>query len=80
MRFGRCKECGEYKYLVNGDKCNTCKDDKWLVVEKYKKSSGTVEVYKIGLSENRAKKIAKQKNIFRACRLKDVDKDLTIRI
>lgn len=78
MRFGKCLDCNEYKYLVNGDKCNTCKDNSsennnWVVIKRGYTAGGDTEIHKKGLSEDEAKNIARTKTIFSAYRLDDID-------
>lgn len=81
MRFGKCLDCNEYKYLVNGNKCNTCEDNSeennndnsWVVIKRGYRAGGQTEVHKKGLSEDEAKKIARTKTIFSARKLDDID-------
>lgn len=86
MRFGKCLDCNEYKYLVNGNKCNSCEnkstgnndDNNWVVVKRGYRSGGSTEVHKKGLSEAEAKKIARTKTIFSARKLDDIDGSILV--
>ena len=77
MRFGKCLECNEYKYLIDKSICKSCKEDKenWVVVKNGYNSGDKIDIYKKGLSEDRAKHIARQKTIFTAYKFEDLDND-----
>lgn len=75
MKFGNCSDCGNYKYLENGNKCPTCLEEEkeeWVVL-RVGNIYGRMRVYETGLDEDEAKDIAGSNSYLLAKRLKNID-------
>jgi hypothetical protein len=75
MKFGNCSDCGDYKYLEDGDKCPTCLEDskeEWVVL-RVGNMYGRMRLYKKGLDEDEAKDIADLSGYLLAKKLKKID-------
>lgn len=71
MRFGRCQDCKEYKYLPEGIMCPTCRDNEttatteWVIVFDGG-AHNTSHICNRGLTEQEAKQKASQASFLRA--------------
>lgn len=66
MRFGKCSDCREYKYLPEKAKCLTCiesKTDDWMVI--HVNPFMGQRLFRDGLSEEEAKEIAEGEQYLR---------------
>lgn len=85
MRFGKCHNCNEYKYLIDEEVCNTCKEnsdsedrienldpDSWVVTKKGYLPGKSRTIYKKGLREKQAKLIAREKTYLSAHKVSEI--------
>lgn len=85
MRFGKCYTCNEYKYLVDGESCNSCREnsnsedriedldpDSWVVTKKGYLPGKSRTIYKKGLREKQAKSIAREKTYLSAHKVSEI--------
>lgn len=75
MNFGDCSDCGNYRFLEDGDKCPTCLEDsknEWVVL-RVGNIYGRMRVYETGLDEDEAKDMADSSGYLLAKKLENIN-------